>query len=137
MSLRYRTSASVTDSHAAAVPGGLSVRIGNPLKPGAVDDASATNPEQLLALAWASCLQATASVLTDAPVSVRVDVELRDAEGRAGYEFHPTAVLSAEGLTLAATEDLAQAAHARCPVSRLLHAAPTVAVRAELFACAR
>lgn len=114
-----------------AVPGGLAVRVANPLKD--AGDTSATNPEQLLALAWATCLKATAQVLTDAAVRVRVEVELRDAEGRVGFEFHVTAVLAADGLSLDEAEALVAAAHARCPVSRLLHGASTVAVRAEAY----
>lgn len=141
MTLRYRTSASTASDAstasggAVAVPGGLAVRVANPLTH--ADDAAATNPEQLLALAWASCLNATAAVLTSARTRVRVEVELRDAEGRVGFEFHVAAVLSAEGLAPDETEALAVAAHARCPVSRLLHAAPTVSVRTEPFEGAR
>lgn len=134
MTLRYRTSASTLGTTETAVPGGLAVRVSNPLKD--ADDPAATNPEQLLALAWATCLNATARVLTAARTRVRVEVELRDAAARVGFEFHVTDVLSAEGLTLEETDALAEAAHARCPVSRLLHGASTVAVRSEPYAAA-
>lgn len=135
MTLRYRTSASTVNDRETAVPGGLAVRVANPLTD--ADDAAATNPEQLLALAWASCLNATAGVLTDARTRVRVEVELHDAQSRVGYEFHVTAVVSAEGLAPGESEALAAAAHARCPVSRLLHGASTVRVRTEPFDSAR
>lgn len=131
MSSRYRTSAIALEDGSAAVPDGMAVRVTNPLRD--ADDAASTNPEQLLALAWASCLRATASVLTDARTRVRVEVELRDAEGRVGFEFHVTAFVSAEGLSPEGAERLAAAAHARCPVSRLLHGAQTVRVRSEPF----
>lgn len=131
MTLRYRTSALALDSESTFVPDGITVRVTNPLRH--ADEPGATNPEQLLALAWATCLRATASVLTSARPRVRVEVELRDAEGRAGFEFHLTAVIAAEGLNLAEAETLAAAAHARCPISRLLHGAHTVQVRGEAW----
>lgn len=131
MSLRYRTSAVASDSEQTAVPDGISVRVTNPLRE--PDEPGATNPEQLLALAWATCLRATASVLTTARPRVRVEVEMRDAEERVGFEFHVTAVVAAEGLDLAEAEALATAAHARCPISRLLHGASTVHVRGEAW----
>lgn len=132
MSTRYRTSAVNRDGGdgRSAVPSGLSVAVASPL--GAEPDPAATNPEQLLALAWATCLNATAQAIVrgERRTAVRVEVELADSE-RGGFEFHVTAVLSAEGLDDRATTDLAAAAHQRCPVSRLLHAAATVAVRTE------
>lgn len=131
MSLRYRTHAVALDSRSTSVPHGMSVRVMNPLRD--ADDSTATNPEQLLALAWATCLRATASVLTDARTRVRVEVELRDAEGRSGFEFHVTAFVAAEGLDAEASARLAVDAHARCPLSRLLHEARTVHVRSEPF----
>jgi len=135
MNTRYRTSAVNRDggTGSAGVPGGLTVRVANPLDPDF--DRGATNPEQLLALAWSTCLNATAQAIVRGRrrTAVRVDVEMRDAEGRGGYEFHVAATLSAEGLDARATEELADAAHQRCPVSRLLHAATTVTVRTEPF----
>lgn len=133
MATRYRTSARNDDggTGVSAVPDGLTVAVSNPLDP--QRDTAATDPEQLLALAWATCLNATAQAIVGGVrrTSVRVEVEMRDADGRSGFEFVPTAFVSAEGLDEAATAELARAAHDRCPVSRLLHAAPTVTVEAE------
>lgn len=136
MSARYRTRASNRDGGTgfSSVDGGLSVAVANPLD--ATADAAATNPEQLLALAWATCLNATAQVIVagERKTAVDVEVELHEAAGRAGYEFHVTAHVSADGLDEASTRSLAEAAHARCPVSRLLQAAATVWVRPAVYA---
>jgi len=135
MSVRYRTSASNDDggSGVSRVPGGLAVAVANPLDPG--HDPAASNPEQLLALSWATCLNATAQAVVqrERRTAVRVEVAMRDAEGRTGYEFVVTAFVSAEGLDEVATARLAADAHDRCPVSRLLHGAGTVAVEPEAW----
>ncbi|MET0303736.1 MAG: OsmC family protein [Microbacteriaceae bacterium] len=136
MSARYRTRASNHDggNGTSAVDGGLSVAVASPLDPAA--DPAATNPEQLLALAWSTCLNATAQAIVrgERATSVSVEVELHDAVGRVGYEFHARALVSAEGLDSAAADALAEAAHARCPVSRLLQAASTVSVAGAAYA---
>ncbi|MGB4777900.1 OsmC family protein [Microbacterium sp.] len=138
MTVRYRTSAINHDGGdgVTAVPDGLAVSVFNPLSPDA--DTTASNPEQLLALAWATCLNATAQAVVgrERRTAVRVEVALRDAERRPGYEFEVTAFLSAEGFDDEATTRLADAAHARCPVSRLLHGAPTATVRTEAYVTA-
>src|SRR5690606_38340485 len=102
---------------------GLSVTVANPLDP--VVDPTASNPEQLLALAWSTCLNATAQAIVrgERATSVSVEVELHEAVGRIGFEFHATAFVSADGLDDAATQTFAEAAHLRCPVSRLLASA--------------
>ncbi len=135
MSTRYRTSASNADGGrgVSAVPGGLAVRVSSPLDP--EREPGTSDPEQLLALAWSTCLDATAQAIVrgERRTRVRVDVELADAEGRDGFEFHVTATVSAEGLDDEATRRLAAAAHDRCPISRLLHGASTVQVTTELY----
>ncbi|MFI8632133.1 OsmC family protein [Microbacterium sp. NPDC077663] len=136
MTTRYRTEAINDDggTMVSRVIGGMTVPVTNPLSPDA--DLSRSNPEQLLALAWATCLDATlqAIVKNAHRTRVRVEVELQDSPARGGYEFHVTAFVSAEGRTLAETEDLVTAAHDRCPISRLLQGASTVALRAEAWA---
>lgn len=110
--------------------------VASPLKADA--DPAATNPEQLLALAWATCLNGTAQVLVAERrrTSVRVEVELHPVTPGPGYEFHVDAFLSAEGLTDAETQDLLERAHARCPVSKLIREAATVEVHAEEYTAA-
>lgn len=136
MSLRYRTEAINGDggTGTARVTGGLEVAVASPLAPDPDPDGS--NPEQLLALAWSTCLNATAQALVkrEHRTAVRIEVELHDAAEGPGYEFRVDTYLSAEGLALDETADLLARAHARCPVSKLLHGATTVQVHAEEFA---
>jgi len=136
--VQYRTEASNHDGGAGVseVVGGMRVAVASPLDPDR--DAAASNPEQLLALAWATCLNATAQVLVAAQrrTSVRVEVELHRATPGPGYEFHVDAYLSAEGMADAAMQDLLERAHARCPVSKLIREAATVGVHTEEYAAA-
>jgi Ohr subfamily peroxiredoxin len=133
--MRYRTEAINSDGGdgSAAVPDGLTVTVSSPLN--ADRDPAGTNPEQLLALAWATCLNATAQAVVARRVRtrVRVEVELHDAASGGGYEFHVDAYLSVEDADAAETERVLAAAHARCPVSKLIGGAATVDVHAEEF----
>ncbi|KDA05443.1 hypothetical protein DC31_16990 [Microbacterium sp. CH12i] len=135
MSLKYQTEAVNRDGSTgtSAVRDGIAVAVSSPLNPDR--DVSATNPEQLLALAWATCLNATARTVVENKhrTSVRVEVELHDANPGPGYEFHVDAYLSVEGADAAETERALAAAHARCPVSKLLSSAATVRVHAESY----
>ncbi|OIU84696.1 OsmC family protein [Microbacterium sp. AR7-10] len=136
MTLRYQTEAINGDggTGTARVTGGMEVPVASPLT--SDPDPDASNPEQLLALAWSTCLNATAQALVkrERRTAVRIEVELHDASDGPGYEFHVDTYLSAEGLTLDETADLLARAHARCPVSKLLRGATTVQVHAEQFA---
>ena len=62
MGARYRTQAINSDGGdgRAHVPGGLDVAVASPL---GTNVEAGTNPEQLLALAWSTCLNATAQVI--------------------------------------------------------------------------
>lgn len=97
------------------------------------DPSQGVNPEQFLGMAWSTCLNATVeAVLRDrgvlgadgAPVRSRVSVQvslIREPGGE--YAFVPEATVSVEesaGLSEGELQDVAQAAHARCPVSKLL-----------------
>lgn len=138
MSMRYRTEASNGDggTGVSSVTSGMRVAVASPLNPDR--DPAASNPEQLLALAWATCLNATARVFVapDQRTAVRVEVELHDAADGPGYEFHVDAYLSVEGASLDETEQVLAQAHARCPVSKLLGGSATVAVHVEPYAAA-
>lgn len=133
--MRYRTEAINSDGGdgTAGVPEGLTVTVSSPLNPDR--DPAGTNPEQLLALAWATCLNATAQavVARRTRTAVRVEVELHDAS-TGGYEFHVDAFLSVQDASGEETERVLDAAHARCPVSKLIGSAATVAVHSEQFA---
>ena len=113
--------------------GGLAVAVSSPLNPDF--DATASNPEQLLALAWATCLNATAQAVVAGRrrTAVRVEVELHPSTSGSGYEFHVDAFLSAEGASAEETEGILARSHARCPVSKLLAGSATVRVHPEAF----
>ena len=135
MGERYRTGAINSDGGDgfARVPGGLEVQVASPLTPDA--DPAGTNPEQLLALAWSTCLNATAQAVVKqrSRTSVRVEVSLNDGAPGTGFEFHVDAFLSVEGADPDEAQRVLDAAHARCPVSKLIGGAATVAVHAEAW----
>ena len=136
MTLKYRTEAINTGGGDATsrVIDGMEVSVSSPL--GANPDPDATNPEQLLALAWATCLNSTAQAIVKRRrrTAVRVEIELHSAETGAGYEFHVDAYLSLEGGSPDETAELLASADARCPVSKLLAGAATVRVHTEEYA---
>jgi osmotically inducible protein OsmC len=93
------------------------------------------DPEQFLAMAWSTCLGETLKVVIAARGlahrgRARVEVELRP-EPRGGYFFVPTAYISVEGADAELAGRLAEAAHARCPVSKLLAGSGRATVRTE------
>ena len=136
MAMRYQTEArnDTGGDGMSRVVGGMEVAVSSPLAP--EFDPAASNPEQLLALSWATCLNATAQAVVQQGVrtNVRVTAELHDAAPGPGFEFHVDAYLSVEGADSTETERVLAAAHARCPVSKLLAAATTVRVHAEPYA---
>ena len=134
--MKYRTEAINRDGGdgVAQIPDGLTVTVSSPLNPDR--DPAGTNPEQLLALAWSTCLNATAQavVARKSRTAVRVEVELHQASEGSGYEFRVDAFLSVEGASMEEAQRVMDAAHARCPVSKLIGGAATVAVHAEEWA---
>lgn len=101
------------------IEGGILVDVHAPTSPNRGD---ATNPEELLALSWATCLNAAARVVAGPEVEVvaRATVALHPRLDGEGFEFSAHAHLFFEGKSAAESDALAQAAHARCPVSRML-----------------
>lgn len=91
---------------------------------GPVEGAEGFNPEQFLAMAWSTCLGETLRAVMDArglerPSRVSVEVGLHhDPAG--GYRFAPHALVSIPGMAREQAQRLVDAAHARCPVSKLL-----------------
>lgn len=139
MSTRYRTQAVNRDGGEgwSRVPGGLEVAVASPIgsRSTAGDAPDQSNPEQLLALAWATCLNATVQAVIERRhrSAVRVEVALVDAEGAIGFEFDVAAFVSVAGVPVEEAETITAAAHARCPISRLLRDARTVSVHVESF----
>lgn len=118
--VRIRDAAAV--ELAAAEPGAtgeISLPTGGP-KP----TATGFNPEQFLAMAWSTCLGETLRVVLaerGLPHQSQVSVEVglhRDPAG--GYRFAPRADVTIEQMTTDEAQPLVAAAHARCPVSKLL-----------------
>src|SRR5690625_885647 len=99
---------------------------------GPAEGAAGYTPEQFVAMAWSTCLgQTLRAVLAeqglDHPSHVSVEVGLhRDPAG--GFRFAPRALVTIDGLPAAQARPLMEAAHRRCPVSKLLtgQGAPTV-----------
>ncbi|WAL40709.1 OsmC family protein [Brevibacterium sp. BRM-1] len=110
---------------------GPSVTTGPPQHPEA-----GTNPEQFLAMSWATCLSASVEVALgrlgiDAaahPPQVSVEVALLSRDGE--YAFEPRARVDIPGLDAQRTLEAARAGHARCPVSKLLRGQGTPVVEA-------
>ncbi|SLN01939.1 OsmC/Ohr family protein [Corynebacterium xerosis] len=82
------------------------------------------NPEQFLAMAWSTCLGETLRVVLaecglphESHVSVEVGLH-RDPSG--GYRFAPRALVTIDEMAADEVQPLLEAAHARCPVSKLL-----------------
>lgn len=135
MGTRYQTEAinRYGGDGVAQVTDGMTVTVSSPLNPDR--DPSATNPEQLLALAWATCLNSTAQavVAKKRRTAVRIEVALCDAEPGPGFVFEVDTYLSVEGASEDQAQDVLNAAHARCPVSKLLIGATTVRVHTEAW----
>lgn len=91
---------------------------------GPADTARGYNPEQFLAMAWSTCLGETLKVVIDkrgleARSAVTVEVEMHE-DPAGGYRFVPRATVRIDGIDGEAAQDVLDAAHERCPVSKLL-----------------
>ncbi|OSM42423.1 OsmC family protein [Nesterenkonia sp. PF2B19] len=112
--------------------GGPSLPTASPFDAAPADGARpGADPEQLLGMAWSTCLNATLEiVLAEAGIAarsrVRVEVELHRDRTGVGYRFVPRAAAAVEGLRPAQARVHVEAAHARCPVSKLLTGAADV-----------
>lgn len=92
--------------------------------PGAAGDPEATNPEQLFAAGYAACYQSALISLAktqdiDASASVvNAEVALGKVESEDAYGLAVKLTVSIPGLDAAKVQELADAAHQRCPYSR-------------------
>lgn len=92
--------------------------------PGAAGDPKATNPEQLFAVGYAACYQsalfgAAREAGVDASASVVAsEVSLGKDEDSDRYGLAVKLTVSIPGLPLDQVQELADAAHERCPYSR-------------------
>ncbi|MBF0787676.1 MULTISPECIES: OsmC family protein [unclassified Streptococcus] len=93
------------------------------------------NPEELMATAWATCLNATIQACLknqEQTRQSRVDVtcELhRETTMLTGYFFQVNARASIEGLALEEAESIVDLAHSRCPISKLMVHSQTLSLQ--------
>lgn len=104
----------------AYVKDGLRVLISSPL-----NDEPGTNPEELIGLSWATCLNSTILALLkgrkkSAESKVEVHVDFKREPNGIGYYFDLAAYVAIEGYSLEETTKLMNAAHRRCPVSKII-----------------
>lgn len=112
---------------AAGPDGAITLPTGGPSA-----EAAGFDPEQLLAASWSTCLGETLKMVlrehghrVASRVSVEVDL-LRDPAG--GYRFAPRAEIGIDELPAEEAQALIEAAHDRCPVSKLLAGGGDVSV---------
>ena len=92
--------------------------------PGAAGDPEATNPEQLFAAGYAACYQsallsiAKAREIDATGCVVESEVSLGKVEGEDAYGLAVKLTVSIPGVDAASVQELADAAHQRCPYSR-------------------
>lgn len=90
------------------------------------------NPEELLATAWATCLNATIQVLLKNQKCThqsRVDVTCELHQEETGYFFQVNAKASIKGLAFEEADALIHLAHTRCPISKLLAQSQTISLQ--------
>lgn len=99
-----------------------------------------SNPEELIGMSYASCLNSTLIAILKSKrltneTDVRVDVyfkrDLEDKDKR--YFFQIDAFLEVKNMTLEEMTPYVNEAHYRCPVSQLLKDSKTVTVKPFIF----
>lgn len=98
-----------------------------------LNDKKGTNPEELLASAWATCLHATLhAVLLENQImhQSRVDVtaQLHREADATGYFFDMHAEVGIQNLDISQAQIYVKQAHERCPISKLFIGAKSVSV---------
>ena len=84
-----------------------------------------TNPEQLFALAYATCLNASIGFVEqrkklehNSKVEVKIDLTF-DYEGE-GYLFHPSVIVTMPGRDEGLAREILEEAERQCPIHKLL-----------------
>lgn len=101
------------------VKGGMAIELGE------AGSGVGTNPEELLGMAWATCLNATLQSMLkgrglDVRSKVEVHVDLERENARSGFIFVLRAIMAVEGMEQDAAMRMAKSAHRRCPVSKII-----------------
>ena len=98
----------------------FSVQISSPRRTDA-----GTNPEQLFALAYATCLNASIGFVEqrkklehNSKVEVKIDLTF-DHEGE-GYLFHPSVIVTMPGRDEELAREILEEAERQCPIHKLL-----------------
>lgn len=118
--------------------GGTSYPVSSPLE----KDHDGFNPEQLMGMAWSTCLNATLISLLKAQSKehvksrVRVVVDMCKESEMVGYFFRMKAYVSVEGFSLDETQKIAKQADRFCPVSKLIKQNPHVTLESEIYVIA-
>lgn len=92
------------------------------------------NPEELIALAWSTCLNATIKALLEGRnlghLDSRVDVivSLEKEMTGSGFYFQVDGKVSIKGMGQEEGQKIMQQAHKRCPVSKLMTKAETLSL---------
>lgn len=97
-----------------------------------------TNPEELLGLSFATCLNATLMTLLkasnkDNESEVRVDVYLKRNKEEKKLYFVVDAFVEVKGMSLEEMTPFIETAEEKCPVSQLLSGNEHVSVKAHIF----
>ena len=103
-----------------------------------LEDGPGYNPEQLVASAWATCLNATIQALLEArgqqlKSKVEIEVTLCREKNEPGYYFQVDAQAAIDQLSLEDAEAIIAQAHLRCPVSKLLVGAKTLTLKTVAY----
>ncbi|MDT2010944.1 OsmC family protein [Carnobacterium divergens] len=92
-----------------------------------------TNPEELLALAYSTCLNATVETILkeqQQPKKSSVKVTIALIPETIGYHFNVTAKVFIESLSQPEIQEIVELANQRCPISKLMKGSQTVTVMA-------
>ncbi|HHT55498.1 MAG TPA: OsmC family peroxiredoxin [Acholeplasma sp.] len=97
-----------------------------------------TNPEELLALSYSTCLNSTLQSILRArklnnETEVRVDVYFKRNQTDRRFFFQVDAFIEVKGMTIEEMTPFVEEAHYRCPVSQLMHESETVTVNPWIF----
>lgn len=103
-----------------------------------LEDGPGYNPEQLVASAWATCLNATIqSILESKDLNhdsrVDITITLCKEKHEPGYYFQVDAQAAIDQLSLEDAEAIIAQAHLRCPVSKLLVGAKTLTLKTVVY----
>lgn len=109
-----------------------------PVAPVSNKERLGTNPEELFALAWATCLNSALKFVlksngltNESEVRVEVYFKLNREEKR--YYFDVKGYVDIKRLTLSEMEPLIEQADYRCPLSQLMAHSKTVSLEAKVF----